>query len=80
MNNPDLTFHLVSDNSTDMYSGTREWKSSNLKIIEQIAGGPRQGLETIYQVFHNEQLLKEIPFSYTGSLREELEKIDLALQ
>lgn len=78
MNKPDLTFHLIADNSSGMYNGTREWQSSNLKIFEQITGGPRQGLQTIYQVFHKGKLLKEIPFSYTGSLKEELSKLEIA--
>jgi hypothetical protein len=82
MNKPDLNFHLVSDNSTNIergiaYGGTREWKSSNLKIIEEISGGPRQGVESVYHVYHNEKLIKKIPFSYTGNMKEEFEKIDL---
>ena len=82
MNKPDLNFHLVSDNSTNIesgiaYGGTREWKSSNLKVIEEIAGGPRQGVESVYHVYHNEKLIKEIPFSYTNRMKEEFEKIIL---
>lgn len=82
MDKPDLNFHLVSDNSTNIergiaYGGTREWKSSNLKVIEKIAGGPRQGVESIYHVYHNEKLIKKIPFSYTDSIKGEFEKIIL---
>jgi len=82
MNKSDLNFHLVSENLTNIergiaYGGTREWKSSNLKIIEEIAGGPIQGVRSIYHVYHNEKLIKKIPFSYTRSMKEEFEKINL---
>lgn len=85
MNKPDLNFHLVSDNSTNIergiaYGGTREWESSNLKVIEEIAGGPRQGVESVYHVFHNGKLIKKIPFSYTSSIKEEFEKLILTVE
>ena len=73
----DLNFHLSRDDSEGDYKGTREWKSSNMTIIEELFGGPRQGIGSIYEVFCNGKLIKEIPFSYTGSLKEELEKITL---
>ncbi len=68
----------MSDNSNGPYDGSITWVSSNTKIIQMHAGGKRQGYEGKYLVYQGEKLVKEIPFSYTSSLKDELEKINLA--
>lgn len=73
----DTNFRILSDNSNGPYDGSITWASSNAKIVQMHAGGKRQGYEGKYLVYQGEKLVKEIPFSYTGNLREELEKINL---
>ena len=70
-------FRILSDNSNGPYDGSITWVSSNAKIIQMHAGGKRQGYEGKYLVYQGEKLVKEIPFSYSGNLKEELEKINL---
>lgn len=73
----DTNFRILSDDSNGPYDGSITWVSSNAKIVQMHAGGKRQGYEGKYHVFFNDQLVKEIPFSYAGNLKEELEKIIL---
>jgi hypothetical protein len=77
MNKIDTNFRILSHESNGRYQGATTWVSSNAKIVQIHAGGDRQGYEGKYMVYCGGKLVKEIPFSYTSSLKEELEKINL---
>jgi hypothetical protein len=78
MNKIDLNFKLISSNGIGLFEGKTEWESSNAKIIQEHCGNCRSGYAGKYKVFNKAgNLIKEIPFSYTGSLKSELEKINL---
>ena len=73
----DTNFKILSDDSCGPYEGSITWTSSNAKIVQVHAGGKRQGYEGKYMVYCGDKLVKEIPFSYTGNLKDELKKINL---
>jgi len=73
----DPYFNLVSNNSLGLFNGNVEWESSNARIIQEHGGNERSGYAGKYRIFHKGKMIKEIPFSYTGDLKSELEKIDL---
>lgn len=71
----DTNFRILSDDSNGPYDGSITWVSSNAKIVQMHAGGKRQGYEGKYLVYYGEKFIKEVPFSYVGNLKQELEKI-----
>lgn len=77
MNKIDLNFRITFSSRIGLFEGETIWESSNAKIIEKHGGNERAGYAGIYLLFHKDKLVKEIPFSYGGSLKYELAKIDL---
>jgi len=78
MNNDfDLNLKLVSETSSEPYSGASIWRSSNLEIRENRGGGKRQGYQAVYSVFYNGVFIKDIKFDYANSLKKELESIEI---
>lgn len=77
MNKIDLNFRITFSSRVGLFEGETVWESSNAKIIEKHGGNERGGYAGIYLLFHKNKLIREIPFSYSKSLKHELAKIDL---